>query len=300
MSAVPLFILAAPFSGACSLAAMLGRHPQLCALPPLHLGMAERVGDLLEIFRISQGRHADGLLRAVAQLELGAQTDAAVAQAQDWLQRQAHWSTGELLQHLAQRAAPRRLVVPDAESPLRPMDLLRLRRQLPDAAVLQLLRHPYTQGLLHAHWLAGQLFVPPDFKDHAQQPPQPDPQIGWLRSNTNLENFLREHQGAQQRTRSEDLVADAAAELARIADWLGVATDATALQAMQQPELWEFAGHGPPSAPYGLEAEVLEAFPPQLIAQAQSGARLDASLPWRGGQGFDAATQAFARACAYR
>ena len=295
----PLFILAAPFSGACSLAAMLGRHPQLCALPPLHLGMAERVGDLLEIFRISQGRHADGLWRAVAQLEFGAQDDAAVARAQDWLQRQSDLSTAQLLAQLAARAAPRRLVLPDAESPLRPMDLLRLRRQFPDAAVLQLLRHPYTQGLLHAHWLGGQLFVPPDFKDHAQSPPRPDPQIGWLRSNTNLENFLREHRGPQQRTRSEDLVADAAGELARIAGWLEIDTDAAMLQAMQEPERWEFAGHGPASAPYGLEAEVLEAFSPALLAQAQSGARLDAPLPWRDGQGFDAAVQALARTYGY-
>lgn len=298
MSAAPLFILAAPFSGTSSLAAMLGCHPRLYALPELNLFMADRVGELLEIFRIGQGRHADGLLRAVALLEFGEQTDAGVAQAQEWLRTQSALGTGELLLHLARRAAPRVLVVPDSESPLRPMDLRRLRTQLPQARTLHLLRHPYTQGLLHEHWLRGRLFVPPDFKDHARKPPQPDPQIGWLRCNANLAALLAGDATAL-RLRSEDFVTDADAALARVAGWLGVETDASALAAMQRPEDWSFAGHGPSAAPYGLEAEVLEAFPPALVERAQREARLDAPLPWRDGERFAAEVRRLATDWSY-
>jgi hypothetical protein len=42
----PLFILAAPFSGASWLAAVLGRHPQVCALPQVFPFMAETVGEI--------------------------------------------------------------------------------------------------------------------------------------------------------------------------------------------------------------------------------------------------------------
>lgn len=271
--AQPIFILAAPYSGASSLAAMLGRHPQVCAVPELNLFMAGTVEELLEIFRISQGAHADGLLRAIAKLEFGAQTDANIAQARDWLAARATWTTGKVAQHLAMRAAPRVLVVPDAESPLRPMDLRRLRTQLPEARILHLVRHPYTQGLLLAHSLAQRLFVPPDFKDHSVDPPRADPQIPWLRSNTNILRAISGFDGAL-RCRSEDVVADPARELRRIAQWLGIELRDADVMAMQSPEHWEFAGYGPAAAPYGLEAEVLEAFPDELIARAQRDAVL--------------------------
>ncbi len=59
----PIFILAAPYSGASYLAGQLDGHAQLYALPELCLFMADEVGELLDIFRLSQGPHADGLLK---------------------------------------------------------------------------------------------------------------------------------------------------------------------------------------------------------------------------------------------
>lgn len=287
----PIFILAAPFSGASSLAALLGGHPQLYALPELNLFMADRVGELLEIFRIGQGSHADGLLRALAQLETGVQDDKGIAHARAALAQRADQTVGTLLEHLAQLAAPRRLVIPDSESPLRPMDLHRLRAQCPRATLLHLTRHPYTQGLLHAHWLDGRLFVPPDFKDHATRPPQIDPQIGWLRCQLNIERAAPD----ALRLRSEDFVDDAARATAALCAQLGAAP-----APLSAPEEGDFAGYGPPSAPYGFEAEVLEALPPALVERAQTQARLDAPLPWRGGQGFAAAVIDAARAAGYQ
>ncbi|MFP5307652.1 MAG: sulfotransferase [Gammaproteobacteria bacterium] len=183
----PIFILAAPFSGASFLAAVLGSHPQLYAVPELNLFMADRVGELLGIYAAGQGTHGQGLLRAVAELECGGQSDAGVDGARAWLRARADWPVAGLLDALVARVAPRRLFVPDTETPLRAADLCRLRAAAPRAQLVQLLRHPYSACAAHAAWLRERLFVPADFKDHSTRPPLLDPQLGWFRAHRTIE-----------------------------------------------------------------------------------------------------------------
>lgn len=291
----PLFVLAPPFCGASYIAGCLGMHPQLYAVPELNLLMADDVGELLEIFRLSQGPQADGLLRAIAQLEFGVQHDEAVDAAHGWLAQRPDWSTAHLLAEIAARVAPRRLVVPDTEAPLRPLDLRRLRRGFPDAGILHLTRHPWTQGCLLDAWTRDRLFVPPDFKDHAFIPALVDPQVPWLRCNRNIELAFGET-ARQQRVEDLEVAGDAAlVRLARLAD-----VDAGGAVAMREPERWTYAGFGPGAAPYGLEADVLEPFGEDVLKQA-SATSLDAPLPWRpDGSGFDRQVVEMARRYGYR
>ncbi|MFC4251001.1 sulfotransferase [Sinimarinibacterium flocculans] len=291
----PLFILAAPFCGASYAAGCLGVHPRLYAVPELCLQMADAVGELLEIFHLSQGPQADGLLRTIAQLEFGAQHDDAVAAAHEWLAQRADWTTARLLAEIAARVAPRRLVVPDTEAPLRPLDLRRLHRGFPQAGILQLTRHPWTQGCLLDAWARDRLFVPPDFKDHAFIPALVDPQVPWLRCNRNIETVFA---GRARCLRVEDVETPDDAALARLCELAGV--DADALAAMREPERWIYAGFGPGAAPYGLEADVLERFDDEVLQQATA-ATLTAPLPWRpDGAGFDAQLVERARRYGYR
>lgn len=291
----PLFVLAPPFCGASFVAGCLGRHPQLYAVPELCLMMADELGELLEIFRLSQGPQADGLLRAIAQLEFGAQHDEAVAAAREWLAQRADWTTLRLLDEIAARVAPRRLVVPDTEAPLRPLDLRRLRRAWPDAGILHLTRHPWTQGCLLDAWTRDRLFVPPDFKDHAFIPAVVDPQVPWLRCNRNVETAFGD--GAA-RLRVEDIELPDDAALLRLCELAGVSGDAFAT--MRDAERWIYAGFGPGAAPYGLEADVLEAFGDDVLERAVA-TSLDAPLPWRpDGAGFDPQVVEIARRYGYR
>lgn len=273
----PLFILAAPFSGAAYLAAQLGQHPQLYALPELRLFMADTVGELLNIFELSQGPQIDGLLRAVAQIEFGAQNDAGIDAARDWLKKHAELSVGGLLQELARRVAPARLVIPDAESPLRPMDLRRLQRHASGAQVVHLLRHPWTQGILLSTWARERLFVPSDYKDHGWKPLIIDPQIPWLRANQNIE---RAFPAPLQRLSIETLDIDPLAVRTALCRALGLQTSDATLNAMAQPQQWLFHGLGPRNAPYGLEPDAFEPYSEadlKLAAQAC----FDLPLPWR-------------------
>lgn len=297
----PLFILAAPFSGASWLAAVLGRHPQVCALPQVFPFMAETVGELLDIFALSQLGHGDGLRRAVAELLQGDQDDAAVAAADRWLSERRDWSSRQLIEALAAAAAPRRLLIPDTELPLRPQDLRRFHAALPQAQWLHLLRHPWAQGARLAAWLREQLFVPVDFRDHGQLPALPEPQLPWLRANRNLDLAAGEWPARQVlRLRSEAFDADFGTALGTLCHWAGLPLDPAALRAMAEPERWTFAlaPRGPLRG--GLEAEVHAAFAPALLAQAAA-ASLDTPLPWRpDGAGFAPEVRALAADYGYR
>lgn len=291
----PIFLLAAPFSGASYLAGVLGQHPQLYAVPELDLFMADTVGELLEIFEIGQGTHGQGLLRAIAELECGGQTDDGIDAARVWLQERAQWRSGELLDAIRQRVAPRRLVVPDTETPLRLADLLRLRGAAAGATIVQLLRHPYSAGIGHAAWLNERLFVPIDFKDHGRHPPIIDPQLAWFRAHRNIE---RQFGDGALRLRIEDLDAQPVTALQNLCAQLRIDGGAAALDAMSRPDDWIFAGYGPRAAPYGLEPEVLEDI--VLPAGWNPVPRLDGALPWRpDGAAFSPDLVALARVLGY-
>lgn len=284
----PVFILGAPFSGVARLAHLLAQHPALYALPELCLFMADGVDDLLDIFRISQGAHGDGLLRAVAQLQFGAQRDAEIEAARDWLAQRRDRRVGELIEDFAASVAPRRLVIADSESPLRPLDLWRLRRQLPDARAVQLLRHPWSQGCLMSAWLRECLFVPPDFKDHSWDPPMADPQIPWLRCNANIEAAF-EAPRELHRVHVETLETHEGRTtvLTALCEWIGVSAAPEVARTLSEDGNWAFAGHGPRAAPQGHDAEMLTVLPRTDRERAAQPA-LDLPLPWRPDEiGFD-------------
>ena len=299
--AAPIFLLAAPFSGISYLAGQLAGHPQLYAVPELNLFLADDVAGLLDIAELDQGASFDGLLRALAELEFGAQTDANISAAQDWLNARRELVTGQVLEHLARKVSPRRLVVPASASAMRPMDLRRLHMQLPNAALMHVVRHPWTQGCLLAAWARDRLFVPPDYKDHRLSPVPAvvDPQIAWVRANANIEALQRFDGVNARRVQIEQIDADLGVLSQLLGEWLELDGGPAAQVAMTQPECWVFAGHGPRAAPYGLEAEVLEALPEADVALAEQ-TQLSGALPWReDGQTFAPETLAMARRYGY-
>jgi len=289
-TAAPLFVFAPPFCGASTLAQVLGPHPALCVLPQLHLLLADTLGGLLSVFAQTQGGASHGLLRALAQLDHGRQTDDTIAAAQAWLAAREEWPVSELLAHLAARAAPRRLVIPEADSPLRPMDLARFRSLRPKADWLHLTRHPFAQGLLLAHWAREQLFVPQDFKDHSVRPPVLDPEIAWWRATQNLLCLAAAHPPAMT-LRAEALDDDANVE-AQLAAVLGI-------DALPQQGHWPFAEAGPRRAPYGLEAEATTPVPAALLKAAACGTS-DSPPPWAPQRGFSPEVRQTARSLGYR
>lgn len=277
----PVLVFGAPFSGVSLLSQMLGGHGDLYSTPVLHLALADTVGTLLDLFSLSQLPIADGLLRLVAQRFTGGQDAAGVAAAHHWLTQRRDWTTAALLSHLADDVAPRRLVIPDHESALRPDELGRWQQMAPQAMLIQPLRHPLTHGAVWAPRLERQLFVPPDYRDHRSAPAAAliEPQLPWLRV-----NHMLEHWWPTQRRhvlRMEDLAADPDATLSAALAALGLAASEADLQRMRAVEGSDFAGAGPPEAAGGLEEEVLLDVLETAYRLKQGPPSLDDRVPWQ-------------------
>jgi len=281
---------------------MLGRHPEICALPELNLFVGDDVGQLLEIAEFSQGLMLDGLLRAIAQLGFGAQTDAQVRQARAWLEQRAALPAPALLEQLRDWARPRGLLIADAQSPLRPLDLRRCAAAAPDARYLHLTRHPYTQGALFAPALRERQFVPTDFKDHSHKPPQIDPQIPWLRANHNILRAIAAHGAAKcLALTAEAFEANADASLTRVCQWLGLKCGDAELALMRDYQAWPFLPLGPTLAPLGLEAEAYQMDDPRYRRHAAAAPSLSAAMPWKPDRsGFAAEVRELAGRFGYR
>lgn len=300
MSSAPVLVVAAPFCGSSLLAQMLGSHPQACAAPALNLALADTVGEWLAMCELAQAPLADGLLRFIAEYWGGGQDARGIAHARAWLQERRGLSMAVLAAELRERVAPRALVIPDADAALRPEALLRWQRLMPDARWVLPLRHPMTHGAVYAAWLAEQLFVPPDVLD-ASRTPEPgriDPQIPWLRCRHNLARWVPA--SAQQVLQMEALAAEPEATLRHLCEVLGwTSPDATELARLLQAEGSAFAGQGPPEAPFGLEAEVLDDVLEGLDVPARP-PPLTAAAPWCERGALDAAVMAQAEADGYR
>jgi surfactin synthase thioesterase subunit len=297
----PVFILAMPRSFSSVVCAMLGQHPQMYGLPETNLFAACTVrGWLVQCSRPGLSTMRHGLLRAVAQLYYGEQTESSVKLAIAWLRNRANLTTGSLFQILAEKVAPRVLL---EKSPHVVWYLEKMRRAcgtFPHARFIHLVRHPRSQcestlrfyqmrraqGPIPAsHWLYL-LMTEPSAPGEQREDILLDPQRGWHALNERICEFLRSVPETQQlRIRGEDLLSHPDESLRQIASWLGLRTDAAAIEAMKHPERSSFARLGPPGARFGNDPLFLKQ--PILRPARATPQTLDGALSWRSdGSGF--------------
>jgi hypothetical protein len=241
---------------------------------------------------------ADGLLRTVAQLCFGEQTENTVRLAEGWLRRRSHWTTGLAFESLAARVHPRVLV---DKSPSTVYDLASLRRLhgfFPQARFIHLLRHPRGHGesvLKYVdycarqgyvpHWLLRLSSFPSPLVSHHEMAPV-DPQRAWHTLHMTIHEFLAEVPPENQlRVRGEDVLSQPELTLRWIADWLGWPTDDESIQQMMHPEHSPYACYGPPGALLGNDHFFLQQ--PVFRQREDHPQSLDDPLSWlTDGQGF--------------
>jgi hypothetical protein len=116
--------------------------------------------------------------------------------------------------------------------------------------------------------------------DLSTQPPTPDPQRLWFRSNVNIVMFLAGVPSShQRRIAGEDLLAEPEKHLAQIARWLDLSDDDDAIGAMLHPEDSPFAVPGPPNALFGNDPSFLQ--DPELREWSGNHDSLDGPVDWR-------------------
>ena len=129
--------------------------------------------------------------------------------------------------------------------------------------------------------------------------PDLDPQRGWYVLNTNICEFLEsvpDHQ--KTRIHGEDLVTDPDRSLQQIAGWMGLRTDADAIEAMKHPEHSPYASPGPPGARFGSDYFLLQH--PGFDSDRADFQKLSGPLSWRAdGHGFLPEVQRLAQEFGY-
>jgi hypothetical protein len=292
----PVFILAAPRSFTSVVCGMLGQHPQLYALPELQLFGAETMTAWWQLCGRQSFPMKHGLLRAVAELFFGGQSEHSVRLARSWVRRRSHFTTGMMFEVIAKRVCPR---IPVDKSPMvvyRPESLQRMDAMFSEARFIHLVRHPrgHAESVLKAIRETGQVGPVPGWLSHLASFPEAeratgkgmnavtkvDPQRGWYVLNKNICNFLG-HLPEQRKLqiRAETLLNQPEPTLGAIANWLEIRTDSQALEEMLHPERSPYACVGPPGANYGNDLNFLKSPVPRR--ERAETHYLDGALPWR-------------------
>jgi hypothetical protein len=308
-----LIILGPPRSFTTVVSAMLGQHPQMYGLPEVHLFGAETMAEWWRQCEEATFNMDHGLVRVVAQLFFGDQSEDNVRRAAGWLQRRAHFTTGLLIEALAERVQPCILVDKSPSIVYRVETLRRVYAMFPQARFLHLVRHPRGHGesvmnylrerrklgpVPPNHWLLY-LAAYPDGDANAGPSSDIDPQRAWLVLHRNICEFLDGVPAEQTlRVRGEHLVGEPERGLREVLAWLGLRTDDEAIEEMKHPERSPYACYGPRSARYGNDRAFLH---DPVLRPARGGKHnLDGPLSWRDdGREFSAEVRELAQRFGY-
>lgn len=248
-----LILLSPPRSFSSVVSTMIGQHPDLYGFPELHLFIGDTVQEVLDReYRAGNHFGPPGLLRTIAELEFGCQTTATITRAIGWLAQRAHWSTKAMMEHLRARVAPRIGMEKSPITALKPLGLERAWAFYPQAHFLHLVRHPVSTRR------SMDLFL--DQRTRQDQGRPFDSLISWYRFHRNILEFTQSlPPGQALMVKGEDILSEPDRYLPQIAEWLGIRTDAQAIQAMKHPEYSPYAYRGPAPAHGGNDGNFMRA-----------------------------------------
>ncbi len=280
----PLIILAPPRSFSSVASAMLGQHPQMYGLPELNLFAGENIDQLIEYFE-SEGhrtdRRWDGLLRVIAELFMGKQTEGTVKLARKWVMNHRDESTVGVFEKIMKRAAPKIVVEKSITTVWNDEMLGRALNAFPETRFIHLTRHPRSHGQSMMELTKKRGWkIARGIYDHSTTPPTPDPQLLWYRTHRRIIDALAIIPDERKlQVRGEDLLQNPEQKMAEIAQWMGLRTDTEAIEEMKHPERSPFASIGPDNAPMGSDHKFLE--DPALKPYRVKEVSLEGKLAWR-------------------
>ena len=288
----PLFVIAPPRSYTSVIGGMLGQHPETYGLPEVNLSHGDTLGDMWDSIPVGINFATSGLLRLLAQLHEGEQTEDAVIRARQWILRRGHWTGAKVFAHIQEAVGRDRMLVEKSPRNIMALEnLQRLHAMFPDANFLHLTRHPVTQGRSMIDLMDS----------YGEEVEHMDPERNWLRAGSNILAFAHElDPGQYMRIKGEALLKDPKFYLAQICEWLGIDGSEAAIEAMLHPETSVYAGLGPPSAPFGNDPNFL--LEPTLDFDRLARIKeppLDTEIPWKPEAELSAPVQRLARQFGY-
>jgi hypothetical protein len=279
----PLFILAPGRSYTSLVGAMLGQHPQMYGVLELNLNIVDTMQQWWMKFGRRKNLNSSGLLRTVAQLVFGEQTEDSIVAARQWIYERLDWPSAGLHEMLLEAVAPKRVVEKCPAAVRDDHELVRLYEAFPNAKFLHLVRHPKgtCNSFVQTDWALRMLIMAfPDKADYSTDPPTIDTQTLWYETHLRILQFTEQLDPAQTMgIRGESLLAEPEECLREISRWLGVRDDDAAVEEMMHPERSPYACLGPSNALGGADIGFLES--PALRPFKMKDESLEGPLPWR-------------------
>lgn len=305
----PIFILCPGRSFSSVVCTMLGQHPELYGVPELNLFIADSVGEMVNFFENSGQRYRmHGLVRILAQLHDGEQTEASVRAAWEWLDHHRNWNSTMLAHYVAELVQPRGLTDKSPSNTRNHACLERMYTAFPNARILHLIRHPRSTGnSLYKVYSERHSFQ--QLKSRKRQGRKRQRrfrqldttkvELHWLETHKSILDFTnRLGLGQSMRLQGELLLSDPDTYLVQICQWLGISTAPEAIDAMKHPEQSPYACYGPPNARGGNNRGFLE--DPKLRVLKRQKISLNDPLEWLNDNGiFQEETIALARQFGY-
>jgi hypothetical protein len=176
----------------------------------LNLSLGRTIGELLQVYELSQTPVHEPLFAFLRQHVDGAAADPAA-----FLKERADWSFQQLLQLLIGSVSAPTIVFADTSAGFRIAQVDRWLKALPQALFVHALssRAAFAEAA-NLHY-AGRLFVPPDFRDYSvlNNSPQFAPDLAWFQVHRTVSRALAEAAGVRY-CRAQIDAADAHASVA--------------------------------------------------------------------------------------
>jgi hypothetical protein len=196
----PLFLLAPPRSYTSIINSMVGQHPEAYGLPELNLFFYETMlglwnPDSREVPFDKKSTH--GMLRTVAEIFCGEQTDETIECAEHWCAARKNVPVGKVFHEIREQLNP---LIPVDKSPWYTLDiefLKRIIRSCPDARFIHLTRHPIKQCESNLNYVNSTIVKIMNSIDYTEDKAILEPQMVWHDMNINILNFL-EYYGAKE------------------------------------------------------------------------------------------------------
>ena len=252
-----LIMLSPPRSFSSVVSTMIGEHPDLYGFPELHVFVGDTVQDIMDFEKRSNKFHAagpPGLLRTLAQIHDGVQTNGSTFRAIAWLNDRRDWSVKRLMDYLLERVAPKMGLEKSPVTAQKPMFLDRAYTCYPDAYFLHLTRHPVSTRSSWSEFVENKASRR---KDRGRRE-RIDRLIGWHHMHVNILRFTSMLPlGQTLRVKGEDILSEPDVYLPQVAEWLGIRTDREAIEAMKHPEDSPYACVGPDAARGGNDPKFM-------------------------------------------
>jgi amino acid adenylation domain-containing protein len=211
-----VFLLSPPRSGSTLLRVLLGGHPEIFAPPELELLGFNTMGDRRAAFSGRYAFWAEGLVRAVMEID-SASAEAATATIAGW--ETEDLAVRDVYSYFESRLGDRQLVDKTPSYALDPNVLARAEEDFEQPLYLHLLRHPHGMIRSFVQGKFDQLF----FREPHSYPRRALAELVWLASQRRiLEHLAAVPAERQVRVRFEDLVRDPEPEMRRVCVLLGL------------------------------------------------------------------------------